>query len=467
MLDAGRLEWFSGSVNEGSAWRAARLEGDSPLEVARAAIELVQGEGRRPGRCILALGRGQYEQRLLDLPRMGGKELRAVLERKAANLLGEELEDSAFVALPVSRLEQDDALLRFFLFALNRTRSRSIQDELRAQGFDIVRVVSARMSLIEVARRILPDPNAGSLVVTRERDAVSISALHEGSLVQQAVLGDMSEDVATMASLVVQELRGLVQFWRRVRRGEDVAQLALVGFDPDVARQLEPALQACVPGSITVCTPLEEIVGLAGGLTARCFALDACRVTGPLQPDLGTVLPPRRRTVIGTVLSATVVALMLANAGIVRLKALDRGFRERADQLRRAAGNVELLEETAIESQSALHELEAERERMRRVGSMGIDFEGLAGAVFAAFGEDASLSSLDLNPWGDVGKVQITGTTWADPTASYEVLSLIRKRLEASPRFRDVLVRPPTAIPGPDSRAGLEFALEAMLEESP
>jgi hypothetical protein len=350
------------------------LEGAEPATIAEAAERLVIEAGERPGRCVLALGQGYFEQRLLALPALPSAELRGVLARKAANLLELELEDSSYVALPVPVLGEGAEGTRHLILALQRSRATSIQAELRACGFRIQRVVSARLALLGAARRALPRPREAALVVTHEPHALGVTLLHGDALVQQTIFPGTHDDEAAMASALVQELRGLVQFWRRVRRGEEVTQLVLAGLKPEAAQHLEPTLHACVPGSHLVCLPLVvDSEAPEDEQSVTRFRYEACRLTGPLQPDLGALLPFRRRSVASIALGVGVLTLALAGAGIVRMKSIDADLRQRGRELLARAGDVRGLEELERRLRAVTDGLDAEGRRVSEIGRMGID----------------------------------------------------------------------------------------------
>lgn len=463
------VEWLGAGAERSPVYGTMRVKRHSATEIVKAATELVASLGRRPGLCLLALGHGILEQRTINLPPLQKKELRTVTLRKAANLLGAETADTLFASMALSKRSGDateaSAEHRWLVVAMRRSVVSELFLALRDAGFRFKRVVSARLAPLALARELHSSEQNACVVVGAETQAVTVSLMQGGSLVHQTVLSGRFSDSASRGTALVQELRGFGAFWRRMSRGGSLTDVYLVGFEPEQANRLRPAVHASLPGAIVAQDPAEDD-GREGA--NRSTVLHACAIRDTFQLDLSLPLPPRRHALAATALSMTLAAGAVGLVGHAHFSGVREVWRDRSRALDEQAFELRGLGEVQASIDVAVARLETEARCVRSVGSVGLPLDQVLRDTLEAFGPRAGLLSLSTR--ADEGEValELAGVTDARPASSLSALEEIAGRLEASEVIGDVRIAPPTSVPSSVSERGavptIPFALHAHVQ---
>ena len=468
-----RVEWCGEAPKGGALYGSHAVEEETPAGVARAALSAIEAAGDRPRPCVLALGRGLVEQRLLSLPELARGEARKVLPRKAAKLLGCEPTDALYAArrMPAPRGAQGpqgSAEGAWLLAAMRRSVSSELRLELRRLKVPIRRTVSGRLARLSRAQGIIgegSEDGEAALVVDIEHDAVRVGVLAGPSLVSQSSLAGDFDETPSMALALIQEIRNLQAYWRKASRGGSVSRVVIIGLHPDRGRLLETAVENALPESEVILLPGEGEEPQVG----RIESLRACRAKGAFDLDLSVQLPRRRAT---TAALALAVLGMTASGGVVlnrhmadQLGALQReGARVAAD-----AGALADLQERQGHAQTTVDSLGWEVERTLAVAQLGVPMGEMIGEILEVFGPDAALLSLSVAGTSDPPDVNLSGVTHAHPMAAWSALDRIQRQLEEGRHLEGIQVDSPSFAAGtidePDPP--LKFSLRALVEVSP
>lgn len=435
-----------------------------PVEMGAAAATqaaaLARSLGAAPGPCIVALGASFLSQRVVSLPEVPAKELRVVLQRKAAALLEVEPEEALFSALPLD-VEESAKEQKWLLLALRRSAYLRLRYALREAGFHVRRVVSERMALAAAAEvHVGQASGAACIAVGMEGTATGVHLLHGGQLVHQTVLSTRFEDDSAMAKVLVQELRGFDAFWRRRSRGGNVDRVVLVGIAPRWADRLEFAVHAALTSATIQRIECESESGARG---ARIASLNACRAESAVQVSLDLPLAPRRRMVVS---AACASALLAAGVAFVSVDGLEerraRLEAERAQLETRAKDHDAVVRQERV-IDDALDALGLHRERLARVGGYGLPFDRALTEALLVVGADGGLTSLSLTSSGsDAGKVELGIELPASPVESQRAVERILERAATARNLGAFTIETPRASAA--AGATLRCRAEASLE---
>ncbi|MEZ6013662.1 MAG: hypothetical protein R3F49_00990 [Planctomycetota bacterium] len=460
LVGADGIEFLS-TDEQGS--RFARLA--EPIEpgasAATRALNLVKSVKCEPGPCILALGSSILHQRVLGLPQTPPKELRVVLQRKAAMLIDAAPEETLYAALPLD-VEEGAKERKWMLLALRRSHYLALRYALREKGFSVRRVVSERMALASAAETVIDhSANESCLAVGMEGGATGVHLLHGGELVHQSVLTTRFDDDASMAKVLVQELRGFDAFWRRRSRGGSIDRVVLVGFAPRWAERLEFAVRAALPSSKIQRLVRESTEGMRA---ARMVALAACRSVSPVQISIDVPLAPLRSRV------ALVAAASAVMASVAAYVSFDdaRGHRDRiiAEQraLQEQAATCDQLVADQGRVRSAMEELALQRKRAEFLGRHGIPLEATLRDALTLVGDSAALTSFSVASDGeDAGIVKLAGEMPSAPVAAQTAIDGMLARAQQSALLTNFEVATPRM--SGTMASTLAFHGEATLKE--
>lgn len=459
LLGAEGLEYLS-TGPDGSLYARSEEPVEPGAPCAARAAALVRSTGQAPGPCIVALGSTIVKQRVLGLPEMPAKDLRQILQRKAAALIEAAPEETLFTALPMG-LEKDAKEHKWMLLAMRRTVYLGLRYAMRDQGFIVRRVVSERMALASAAETVTDGAaDEACIAVGMEVGACGVHLIHDGELVHQTVLTAQFDDEATMAKVLVQELRGFDAFWRRRSRGGAVGRVVLIGFAPRWAERLEFAVRAALPTS-----KIQRLVreGTDGRKSARMVALAACRSESAVQVSLAAPLAPRKRSIILVAAASAALAIGLAIVTLdgaegrkLELEAERESFAARAVNLDRL-----LAEQAHIEA--TLDAVARHQKRLAYLGSYGLPLEDSLREVIGVIGTNGSVTNVSFVGDPDNGfGVQIAGEIPATPVASQRAIDTMLAASESATLLTDFTVATPrmTSTSGPT----LGFNAEARLK---
>lgn len=461
-VDRGRLEWLDRDAIVAGAPLTAELDVTSPRDVAEGAVALLGANGRKPDRCLLALGDAHMTQRVAQFADVPTKDLRRVLGRKAASLLGEEPENVLFSATSMA-VEEREPTRRWMLQVVRRSEIDALLHELERVGFRVARVFGARQAVISSS--FLPNHEAPesstSVVLAIENRAVSISLLEGDTLVQQTLVPGNFESQPALAAALVQELRGIQGYWRKVSRGSSIDQVVAVGFTHADGERFKPAIQAALPGCEFTVVGGDRVSGTDA---ARLVYLQLCRSGSRGTAEMTPSRPAKKKLLLAGLAIA-------AGAGVVggmqvRSELVDASSWRRTHETHvyEQTQDVEDVREILEQVDQARGRYLAERAAIEGIGSAGRSMAGIISDVLTAFGQRATLESLTLDPTQGGLRLALTGTTDPDPGRSMDVLDALVVSLESSLRFADVQLLPPSDLPTSGSESGgLQFRVEARL----
>lgn len=461
-----RIEWLDARGDE-PRYLSVRVEETTPLRLARAAAGLLKENKVRHVPCVLSLSEGMVAHRTVRLAELSAKERRRVLHRKAANLLEAPPADTLYAALPMAAAPGDDAgaveVREWLLLALRRRDARALQLELRRLGVRVHGVVSALLAEMAAAASRAEAEDDAIICVGAGARAVTLGLVQHGELVQTTSLDGTYDANPSMASCLLQELRGFEAFWRKRSRGGELSRVVLVGFTPEHVVQLSPAIHASLPGTQVVTYPELD----AGDLPVdRVGALLAALVPGELQVDLSVPLPPRVPRMVVGALVACAAAAGVAWKGREHLVGEVARQRHEIEDLRERTADAAELDRRHDRMETALAALEAERARYDALLARGVNLGSLLADTLAAFANRGALLALRVDSDEEGGQVTLTGVTAPDPGRSLAALRALAADLERGPHLAGVVLQPPTGMPRKDAdgQALLEFALEAAWE---
>ncbi len=460
--------WYGPGPDGRPALGRAKVLGAAPDDLAKAAVEAIANSGGKARPCVLALGSGMVSQRLMALPDLRRGELRSVFGRKAAAMIDGEPKDVLFAALPMEGEAAADGEAqerRWLILAQDRNEAIDLRLALRNRRVKVRRVVVSRLARLCRAQEVRGDPHEVCVVIDVTHQAVVTSLITADVLAQQSSIEGDYVGTPAMTMHVVQEVRGLDAFWRRTHRGGRVGQVVVIGLDPERARALGQAISSTLPDAdVITLPPVEEGQELAPE-TGSQAAMAACSSTGPFNVDL-TVHVPARHSYVLTL--AACLLLVTVGLGSILHARLSRTLTSIEERARFFAFEARDLDHVVARNQAAVEAVEGmnvELERLLEAGAVGIPLEECLRDGLAAFGADATVTSLTIGPDEDGGEVAIAGVTGSHPVRAMQVLDGIGRRLEESPRFELIEIEPPAAVT-PDV-ASITFVATGWREGAP
>jgi len=456
-----RVELFHSPRKGEPIYASSELEDPAPAAVARKAFRLLREKGLRPGPCQLVVTDGMAADRIVSVPSLSAKELRRVLHRKAANLIEHSESQTHFAAVSLrDSLEKNrNAEQRWMVIAVSHGSMGSLGAHLRKRGFRVKEASWERLTLLGALpeEQFTGKPRA-ALVVGVEARAISLTLMHGADLVHQATLTGNLEEEPGLATVLIQEMRGLEAYWRKISRGRQLADVVLVGVGSETIDSIEPALRVAMPDvRIQRYEPT--------GLTARANVLATALHAHPFRYDISVPQPVRKPLLTATVALSVLAAGYL---GFDRVEVLSA----RAERLEKEARDLaaEMRDYSQVEAnyrriQDTLQELESERARAAAIGSLGIPLEDALTQALDAFHGHGALMSLNCDGVDRGQTVSITGTTVSEPRSSLVALQGLIDRLGQSSVYADALLVPPSNVTETEGEGEvpqkLEFAVHA------
>lgn len=464
-------------------YAAADVEGVKPHDLAQAAQRVHRAAGSPRRRFVLALGHGLYQHRLMVLPVLPKREMDEVLRRKAANLLGCEIEDALFAALEFRPERAADAThdkaaveaaleSRWLLVAMRRSEIVPLLHHLRECGLSVRRMVASGLSILCAAQCARSDRTQACIAVSIERTSVSVGLMDGAVLIQHNVLQGNFSSTPSLALALLQEIKSCEAFWRKTSRGGSVAEVVLVGVPRSRADLFENAVHAALPrakitrlgAEMAIRAELESATLVTGenatpvtGAEANCVTgaepaevaghdraelLAACVEGGDFQIDLTLRLPIPQRTAVW--LSAVAV-LVTGALGAVTYGSVENHRARLENEARSFAAEAADLAEIRsrrARAEESLEILAAYADRCRAIQHSGYPLDTEIDFVLSAFGQEASLHSLALGRLDQGGEVEIRGATVPHPWRAVQNVKRITSSLAHSGLFSNLSAEP-------------------------
>jgi hypothetical protein len=449
---------------------SARL-GESMPSMAKTVLGMLKANKLKKEACILSISADFYRRRQLDLPAaLTGRELREVLERKASNLL----ETSRLVryqAIPLygARQTKRSDTKSWLLFALEaRTLQAMIQDLLRV-GVPVKRVVAA-----ELAYQGLKEPHAlgdlhATVQVAQLEDAIGVTLLCDHGLVSQNLIPTHSLDPTKIASALVQELRSVDSYWRKISGGGAVTRAYFSGFPECFADALTPATLMVMQDIQLTFEEVTEDSNATSG--AHIATMRACRSAGPLAIDFTYSIPPRRITSTAFMVASLAALCSIGFSGRDAFATkMNTAVRDLSKYLPPAELNrkSEELKEEIASLEGIRSEYEHEWAAIQGTSQAGIPFDGLCSDLLSAFAGQTVLESLAISRSGSGFTYEAVGVAPAKTKLAAKALSITRERLSALDRFGTFSLVPEAHVPtqGEDWQQ-LRFTILGVWNPSP
>jgi hypothetical protein len=416
----------------------AHAEGVDPVAACLAAVKELVPSGEA---CLVALGTGWIESRTLELPPLPRREFARVLQRKAATLLGTELDGTLFAALPLFRTEDaaeaGTAAQPWLVLAMRRAEVVPLLLGLRRAGLRARRVVSARLASLAAASSRAVDAHGSVLAVSVEPKAVTLGLLHQGTLRFQSAMEGSLADQPALAMSLLQEVKSTEAWWRKHSRGGKIDEIVLLGASGPRGDLLRGALRNAL-GEVRIA----EAVGTDGTEEQLAELLAAARIEGPLQLDLSTRLPWRRRD---SLLVSSLSAAAVLVAGLFVYERLDDERQRLARETEAFAQEARELERYKSENAAIESALSERLRELTEVGAMsteGCDMEALLTASLQAFEGRADLLRIAVEREGTEHVLELRGETDPHPARAMAVVLGVAADLRARSFARDVIAQP-------------------------
>ncbi|MDF1837935.1 MAG: hypothetical protein P1V35_08705 [Planctomycetota bacterium] len=456
-LGTGRVEWIPKQSSDRTGYVRGDCEDQTSRGLAKSATELLESAGHKPGKCTLVLGGSLVRQRIISLAQLSDKETKAILHRKAANILEVELHQTAFTGLEMEG--QDER--RWLISAVRLDELRALKRDLRDAGFQVRRIVFGRLALFELGMSMLPaaEEKTAGIVIGVEGESVAISLAADGKLVQQTVVPGHFQVNSTMAASVLQELRGFESHWRRQSRGGNVQTVVIAGLNQDEAEHFELACHAALPDSTVLLAgdgpkPDRE--------QARAEYLSLCATQA--SPSGNFTLPsrPRVRSLAAVAVMAMSLGLYLGFQGMQRLEDQRASLSIQTGILRSHIEKLGPVDEDLDQEQALKSEIAQRRSDLQAIGSSGLNAEEWLGLAFDAFAERAILDSIHMDDTESSESFTVSGRVPSDPVASVDALTALSRTCRSYPGIRDFELHLPTAMKeGASSKAAMSFRITA------
>ncbi len=461
-LGDGRIEWVSGDPDKRYSCNGRRADSNSPRELAEQALELVELVDEKPCRCLVMVGGTLTSQRMLTLAPMPAKDLRGVLERKAANLLGVEPRDAWYRAIQLAGAENAEEQ-RWLICAIRRSELLALTHELERVGFRPQGISVPRLSLLSAHPAGQQDSEAEltRILLCLEPGGVAISLTSKGELVQQTFVPGLFEQQSGLASSVLQELRSFEGFWRKLSRGGSIDEVLLFGLTEDTSLALTPAIRTALGNRDckVVMGPLCESEN-----EARAFALKMAAAASDSRGDLTPKEPPSKSLILAAAMCAATFGMILGFYGQGHLSQRRQVAESYASELSAGARDYSRLQRQ-LSASAEVHEAALLRaERLKAVGSSGHPLQPLMADIEAAFRGRALLQSVKLQPGDMEAEIELLGSTDPDPALSLRMLNELVSELEQSGTCSDVVLLPPNGRLSEDAESELRFQVRSSLE---
>ena len=450
---SGRVSWLA----RGSASQVHRLDFDArTTELHQAAIRLLAGIKEKRRTCILGLEEGFYRRLQVDLPaNVSASELKEVLRRKASGLFGDGV-GIVFEALPLQgdRKKIRSGVQPWLVFAVEAGPFRALLKNLTSVGFKVVRTVAADLSYQNLAHHESLGEDQGALLVGHTGASIGVSLFTAKGLVTQNLVPIESLDREALASTLVQELRAMDAYWRKMTEGGSITRATLVGFDRDWEGLITPSARLILPDlDLTVDTAARVA---SDGLSPSPMSMSACALVSPLAIEFSLKVAPKKRVAVTLAVASVAAVLSVGSYATHKLRdrsdALFSELEMRFDRpyIARTTSSV-AAELDSLQREQV--ELEAEWAAFLRIGTASLALEDTTSLILDALGTEAALESLHVEVEGGLVKLIATAVTPSETARASRAMASTLRRLQSVGDFSDLSVEPDSRIPDPSEDA--------------
>jgi hypothetical protein len=461
-LSATKAEWLEHDRDGLPLYACVDVEGEGVNDFVRAAIEARRRAGGKQRRCRLALAEGLFAHRLIPLPALGKRELRAVIDRKAHGALPSSDEDAPapiFSALDVGA--NADGTRNWLIATLEREFTTTLLIRLRRARIRVRGVVSSTLAGLRRSNEFREADGKATLVIAVSHEAVEVSLVAEDRLVGSDTLdGNLRENPQLVTGLL-QVARTSAAFWRKSQRGAEVAAVHVIGMPADRGQLLAQAVGTALPGTQVYCDPVSDETRPDAG---RIALLASCTQSGPLALDVHVPLPPHR-----LVAAAGLVACagsLLLGFGIVRhvVEEPRAQLLTEIAELEGEAADLAQLERRQTEVSESMRRIEQRMGRAVQIGRSAPDYSEVMADVLGALQGRASLLSIAVTSGeGGQHELRFKAVTTASPLHALRVAREVELALAALPQLTKVVLDLPTSFDAEEEAAGFPIDVRATL----
>jgi hypothetical protein len=451
------IGWFAGGQ---WCYRRREVEQEGAEALVNAIRDLIVESKAPRGGLTLCLGAPFFDRRQVLLSPMPDAEAMGVLERRAANGLGVELEEILFWAQRCSppMEESQAAQMTWIVHAQRRSEQLSLLTRMRRARIGVRRVVASGEVLTHFAAPVAS--SGGHILVTTTGRALHAHLFRGKTLVQESSLPlEDFERRQEVYHAIVQDVRQLTAFWSKGSRGAPLQGVHLFGFTAGEVDEMRMPLGLAAQGA--------EANALAcasdGSLEAvRSLLMQAVSRSASRAQDLRVPLPARPTRIAAAAVALTACAGALAWA-------LQGHWSERIDQ--RKSQIHSHLEHTETVRDDSIRHGDFVTARSRLTGSLtsleeitrrGLPLEEALAHVTTTIGKVARIShlSVDDSPEGTLIALE---ASLPDPVhAAASRLEELRAQMESDPRFQEVRVEPSSRVPDPGRGDFLTFTFTGL-----
>ena len=438
--------------------REVEQEGDEALV---SAIRDLIAESKAPrGGLALCLGSPFFDRRQMLLSPMPDEEAMAVLERRAANGLGVELDEILFWGQRCSPPMEENraAQVTWIVHGQRRSAHFSLLMRLRRAKIGLRRVVASGEVLTHFAAELTG--SGGHVLVTTTGRAVHAHLFRGAILVQESRLPlEDFERRQEVYNAIVQDVRQLTAFWSKGSRGAPLQGVHLFGFTPDEVDEMRTPLGIAAQGA-----EVNVLAHAADGSfeAVRTLLLQAVSRQAHRAQDLRVPLPARPARIAAA-------TLVLTACGGVVAWALQGLWSERIEQ-RKSQIRTHLEHTEGVQSDTTRHG-EFVTARGRLTGSLasleaitrrGLPLEAALAHVTGTLGRVARINHLSVEDSPEGTRIALEASLSDPVRAAAARLEALRVVVESDPRLRDVRVEPASRVPDPGRGDFLTFTFTGL-----
>jgi len=461
-LSATKAEWLEYDKDGLPLYACVDVEGDGVNDFVHAAVEARSKAGGKQRRCRLALAEGLLTHRLLALPTLGKRELRAVLERKSCSALsmsGDEEDSPIFSAMDVG--PSSDVTRNWLIVTLEREFTTSLLIRLRRARLRVRSIASSTLGGLRRSNEFRAEDGKATLVIAVSHEAVEVSLVVGDQIACSDTLEGNLRASPQLVTGLLQLVRTSAAFWRKSQRGAEVAAVHIVGMPADRGQLLAQAVTTALPDTEVHCDPANDETRPDAG---RIALLASCTQSGPLALDIHVPLPPHRLVALAGL--AACAGSLLLGFGIVRHVVEEPRIKllTQVAELEGEAADLDQLERRQAAVSASMMRIEERIGRALQIGRAAPDYSATMADVLSALQGRADLLSISVTS-GEAGQheLRFKASTSASPLHALRVAREVELSLAALPQLSKIVLDLPTSFDAEDESRGFPMDVRASL----